>query len=150
MKLPDATNEDIVLVRESFIRYRNAGIALSVTIISLAILLFKGLLDEQITRTIWSDICKGTLIASVLSAFSIQSFHYLGAREQAQTYLGIFYFKSKTYLQKEQTREDRIKQFNDAETRSEKANKLYGVADRSVYVSIALLAISFFLWMIAT
>ena len=135
-EIPPDTAEEVQLARESFIRYRNAGIALSAILITLAVILFKLLLDENITETFWTSICKATLILTIILALFIQLFNYLGAKEQAHTYLKLVIIKHE--------------QLDATQLNRKTVPDYYNIADAFVYISTVLLLISLFIWILIT
>jgi hypothetical protein len=136
----DISREDFELTRRGFKHYRQAGLGLSATFISLSIILLKYLEPAEVTPCA-AAMCKIVFIVAIGSAIGIQIFNYIGTKEQAHAYLAAFNFIYAEKKEEQQFYKKEIKK------RDKKANYYYGWADWSVWASAILFFIGAVSWL---
>ena len=150
-KAEEYVDKSLDVARERYKAYRHSGLALSATYISLSLLLLSRLLGggEQLLYTYKVSVV--LLLLTVVFALSIQFFHYLGTKQEAEAVMVIVEGNNICLTYREEQYEGRgnkeefIKALNGVSSEynsmNSKAQRKFGIADWMVYISTGLFVI---------
>jgi hypothetical protein len=138
-------SEQREIIKESQKEYRQSGLGLSATFITLSLLLLsRPLLEKLVEATpniVWYGVvCKMSLTLSILFAISIQVFHYLGTKYYSRMNTHFYIIKFETHQAiKDKVGDQFLASFS-------KLRLWFAIADIAVFIALGCFALGATLW----